>query len=183
MTTDELMQLWSNGRVPDIKNDRQWVHALIARIEPKASTDISIDAQARAEYIDAVDALVTRLDLPPAYNYIRHAVAYYRLMDVWTSTGSPATDRDAFLAFVRMPRQTFPFRQPVADAYTAMLKLWDVARSRVPNSYPVPLELPAVSSSKDGELIMAGIKDLLRTAGEDLSFLTDHVHKDWLKQT
>lgn len=109
LSLEQLISLQSRGNTHDLKNDRQWVHAIFQRILPQHGAPHAGDHEGQLAYLGKAKATFDRIRLGRAFSYIPFYLMYHRLRIDWERTGSPATDPAVFQAFATIDRASYPF--------------------------------------------------------------------------
>ncbi|HEY2572677.1 MAG TPA: hypothetical protein VGH65_01370, partial [Verrucomicrobiaceae bacterium] len=93
---DQLARL-----LPRIGNEPKFVRARIRKLQPGADEDVEFDPVAREAWLDRLLGYVRTL--PPAFNSLRAAVLYQRLLH---DRNQGEYNRERFLEYLKIPRRT-----------------------------------------------------------------------------
>ena len=163
LTLDQLDELAAIR--PALKEEGDWVQAVLARRVPPAHVDLEIDLVARGGYLDDLRAFVE--PLPPSFNGLKALVFQHRL-DLDRRLGT--FDRGRLLRYLELPRaasyvdqewlRRFPREQIVQAGY----------RETIPG-----LAAPA----DDEALVRAYLHHFL--AVEEIDAFAGCLRRDWLR--
>lgn len=103
---DELLRLH-----PQLRNEKAFVSAYLARLLPDSETDLEIDTAKREAYLDRLWAYVQTLD--PVHNSLKANVLYHRLVHD-LQVGHP--NRQRFLEYLKIPRDVPYLPQPLRQS-------------------------------------------------------------------
>jgi hypothetical protein len=150
---------------PALKQEGDWVQAVLARRAPPAHVDLEIDLVARCGYLDELLAFVE--PLPPSFNGLKSLVLQHRL-DLDRRRGT--FDRARLLRYLELPRaasyvdqewlRRFPREQIVQAGYREAI--------------------PGLAAPGDDEaLVRATLHHFL--AVEEIDAFADGLRRDWLR--
>ena len=152
---------------PGLLQERGFVEAWLARLQPNADTDWQVDDQARAAYLGQLWSFAQRL--APAFNSLKAHVLYHWLQ---YDLAHGAPDKDRFLAYVKLPRRS---------GHPAPQHLRRFARpeEQVDTGASFATGMPVIGD--DEPLVRACLEHFF--ASEDgYTAYAEFLHDEWLKQ-
>ena len=163
LTLDQLLELAAIQ--PALKQDGDWVQAVLARRAPPAHVDLEIDLAARGAYLDELWAFVEPLS--PSFNGLK-ALAFQHRLDLDRRLGT--FDRARLLRYLELPRATwyvdpewlrrFPREQIVQAGYREAI--------------------PGLAAPGDDEALVRGYLHHF-LAVEEIDAFAERLRRDWLR--
>ena len=162
---DQLHEL--AARVPELRQQTAWVHAVLQRMRPPAHVDWQTDLDARAAYLAALWQFVA--PLAPSFNGLR-ALVLREQLELERRLGRPA--RALFLAYLALPRPVRYGRPERLSQVPGEHQAGVDARGAQAAGLPVP--------GDDEPLVRAYLERLL--VAEDDSAFAEFLDRDWLTE-
>ena len=163
LTLDQLNELATLR--PMLRQDGDWVQAVLARRAPPAHVDLEIDLVARGGYLDELLAFVE--PLPPSFNGLKSLVLQHRL-DLDRRLGT--FDRARLLRYLELPR---------ASGYVDEEWLRRFPREQIVQA-GCREAIPGLTAPGDDEaLVRATLHHFL--AVEEIDGFADGLRRDWLR--